>query len=78
MPQAHKGGALAALTREWGIPRERVIAVGDNTIDLTMIQWAGLGVAVANAVERLKQAADLIAPSNDDDGVAWVIQNYLL
>ena len=55
-----------------------MIAVGDNFNDLDMIEFAGLGVAVGNAPEDVRIAADIVAPTNDDEGVAYVIEKYLL
>jgi Cof subfamily protein (haloacid dehalogenase superfamily) len=73
-----KANALAILGAKYGIPSAEMISIGDNFNDLDMIQYAGLGVAMANAPEEVKTAADLIAPSNDEDGVAYVIENFLL
>ena len=55
-----------------------MIAVGDNPNDIEMIREAGLGVAVANAHPHVKQVANIMTDSNDDDGVAKVIERYLL
>ena len=55
-----------------------MIAVGDNFNDLDMIEFAGLGVAVENAPEDIRAAADFIAPNNDEEGVACVIEKFLL
>jgi hydroxymethylpyrimidine pyrophosphatase-like HAD family hydrolase len=60
-----------------GIARERVVAIGDAPNDLDMIKYAGMGVAVGNSFEQVKAEADLIAPSNDEEGVAWVIERYI-
>ncbi len=75
---ATKGQALALLADREGIKREEVIAFGDNYNDMDMIRYAGLGVAMANAVPELKAAADLVAPANTEDGVAQVIEQYVL
>ena len=45
--------------------------------DLPMIEYAGLGVAMDNAYPKVKESADIIAPSNDDDGVAFIIEKYM-
>jgi Cof subfamily protein (haloacid dehalogenase superfamily) len=66
--------ALAELAGERGIPRERVVAFGDQLVDAAMLRWAGLGVAVANATEFALGAADEVTASNDDDGVAVVLE----
>lgn len=65
-----KQSALAWLVQKLGILPEEVAAFGDGENDLEMIQYAGLGVAMGNAVPLLKQAADLIAPACDEDGAA--------
>jgi len=77
-PKATKGYALKELTQSLNLKREQVVAIGDNLNDLDMIEYAGCGVAVANAVPALKEAADLITRSNDDDGVAEVIENLII
>lgn len=73
-----KGSALDRMSKRLCIPREEVAAIGDNTLDLSMIEWAGVGVCVENGCEEAKQAADLIVPSCLDDGVAYYIENYVL
>ncbi len=73
-----KAKALAFLGERYGIRRERMISVGDNFNDLDMIEYAGLGVAMGNAPGPVQRAADLIAPTNDADGVAHVIDTRLL
>lgn len=77
-PLGTKGNALKELAHSLQISREQVIAIGDNMNDLDMIQYAGCGVAVENAVEPLKAAADMIVKSNDDDGVAEAIEQLVL
>ncbi|WP_418751829.1 Cof-type HAD-IIB family hydrolase [Frisingicoccus sp.] len=69
-----KQSALAWLVQKLGILPEEVAAFGDGENDLEMIQYAGLGVAMGNAVSLLKQAADLIAPACDEDGAARVME----
>jgi len=73
----NKGAALKALADHWGIQREEIAAIGDQSIDLEMLQYAGLPVAMDNAVDALKQAAQWIAPSNDEDGVAWMLEHVM-
>ncbi|MGC9467815.1 MAG: Cof-type HAD-IIB family hydrolase [Anaerolineae bacterium] len=73
-----KGRALAWLADYKGLTRNAVLAAGDQQNDLSMIQWAGVGVAVDNAVEEVKQAADWIAPSVDEDGAAAILYRYVL
>ncbi len=77
-PDAHKGSAVKWLADRLGIPREEVAAVGDNTLDAEMIQWAGLGCAMGNAKEDVKVLSDLVLPSCSEHGVAWLIDHVLL
>jgi len=60
-----------------GVLPEEVAAFGDGENDLEMIQYAGLGVAMGNAVPLLKQAADLVAPACDEDGAARVLEQLI-
>jgi Cof subfamily protein (haloacid dehalogenase superfamily) len=77
-PGVSKGSALAFLARRFGIAQEETIAAGDNGNDVTMIEWAGLGVAMANATPEALAAADWIAPSVAEDGVADLIERFIL
>ena len=77
-PKASKGAALEFLANDMGIPREEVIAIGDSEIDASMIEYAGLGVAVENAIPSVKEKADFITCSNDQEGVAHVLEKYVL
>lgn len=76
--EATKGRALAWLAARLGISRQETMAIGDSGNDRSMIAWAGLGVAVGNASEEAKSAADYIAPSVDDDGVAEALERFCL
>ncbi|MGN0159031.1 MAG: Cof-type HAD-IIB family hydrolase [Brotaphodocola sp.] len=73
--KAHRLEKLLSLL---GISREEIIACGDGYNDLTMIRYAGLGVAMENAVLPVRNAADYITLSNNDDGVAHVVEKFLL
>ena len=73
-----KGVGLEMLCRAMGISMEEAIAVGDEGNDLAMVRAAGLGVAMGNASEAVKAAADVITGDCDHDGVADVIDIYLL
>lgn len=72
-----KALSLEVLLKELGIQREEIIAIGDGFNDLSMIKFAGLGIAMANAQEPVKKAADYITLSNDEDGVAEAIDKFL-
>jgi Cof subfamily protein (haloacid dehalogenase superfamily) len=73
-----KGAALATLAARLGVPREQVIAIGDHENDLPMIAWAGLGLAMGNAIPAVRAAADAIIPTVEEAGVAWAIEHYIL
>jgi Cof subfamily protein (haloacid dehalogenase superfamily) len=78
-PGADKGSALALVAEKLAIPREAVLAVGDSMNDEAMLRWAGYPVAMINADDRIKEIAALITEkSNDEDGVAEVIERYIL
>jgi Cof subfamily protein (haloacid dehalogenase superfamily) len=76
-PEATKGAALAALCARLEIEPHEVVAFGDHLPDASMLRWAGLGVAVANAEPALLALADRVAPSCDEDGVACVLEELL-
>lgn len=76
--ETDKAKALAWIASYYGIPREEVAAVGDNTLDKSMIEWAGVGCCVANGAESVKAVADRILPSCADDGVAYFIEAEVL
>jgi len=73
-----KAYALAALCEEIGIDRAAVVALGDMPNDIPMLEWAGLGIAVANAHPDVIAVADEITASNDADGVAVALERLLL
>jgi len=73
----NKGTALAALAEQLDLYPDQIAAIGDQCIDLKMLEYAGLPVAMQNAVPELKDVAAWIAPSNDEEGVAWVIEKIL-
>ncbi len=76
-PVYSKGTAVAFLAEHYGVPLERTVAIGDQCNDISMIERAGVGVAVQNADERLKERADYIcACTNEEDAVAEVIEKY--
>lgn len=73
-----KAQSLTVLLKEIGMTKDEMIAVGDGFNDLSMIKYAGLGVAMANAQDTVKEAADFITLSNDEDGVAHVVEKFCL
>lgn len=75
---ADKGSALAAVCEALDIPLRAALAIGDAAPDIAMIEVAGIGVAMGNAAPAVKAAATAVAPTNDNDGVAWAIRKYVL
>ncbi|MDE5721359.1 MAG: Cof-type HAD-IIB family hydrolase [Clostridia bacterium] len=71
-----KGEALKYLINHYGVDNKRSIAIGDNLNDMSMVEAAGLGVAVGNAVEELKEIADFISVTNNDGAVAQIIEKF--
>lgn len=75
-PDIDKAYGLSELAKITGISTEEMVACGDGYNDITMIQRAGLGVAMENAREETKKSADFITLSNENDGVAHVIEKF--
>ena len=73
----NKGSALQALADYRGLQASEIAAIGDQDIDFQMLKFAGLPIAMSNAVPSLFDIAKLVAPSNDEDGVAWAIDEIL-
>ncbi len=73
-----KGNAVKILADRYGLQREDIIAIGDNENDISMIRYAGLGIAMGNAEEVLKEAADYITGDYQADGVAEAIERFIL
>ncbi len=73
-----KALSLSRLLEYMGEAKEEMIAFGDGYNDLSMIKFAGVGVAMSNAQESVKESADYVAMSNDEDGVAVYIEKFLL
>ena len=74
-----KASSLERLRLQLGLERAEIAACGDGLNDISMIQFAGLGAAMANAQEKVKDVADYITVrSNDEDGVEEVIEKFFL
>ncbi|KXG10143.1 Cof-type HAD-IIB family hydrolase [Anoxybacillus rupiensis] len=73
----HKAFGLQQICNYFQIPQERVIAFGDEDNDLEMIQWAGYGIAMGNAIEPLKQIANDVTKTNEEDGIAVYLKSLL-
>jgi len=76
--ESNKGNGVAMLADYLGIKQEEVICVGDAGNDVHMLKYAGLGVAMGNAFDEIKELADYVTHSNEDDGVAHVIEKFIL
>ena len=73
-----KGSMLPLLLDKLGVTREELVAFGDNYNDMTMIGYAGLGVAMANGEPEVKKIANYVCESNDEDGIAETLKRFVL
>jgi Cof subfamily protein (haloacid dehalogenase superfamily) len=73
---ANKKNALSRLCADFQVPAERVLAIGDSRNDVPMLQWSGVGVAMANALPEVRQAVHYVTGDNLDDGVAQAIERF--
>ena len=73
----NKGRGLETVCRLLNIPLEETVAFGDQQNDITMIQKAGMGVAMGNAAPEVKAVADQVPLSNNDDGIAYILEQFL-
>lgn len=76
--EANKANALQVVAQHYGIERKEVMALGDSFNDIQMIEWAGVGVAMGNSYDIVKDAADFVTMTNDEDGVAEAIRRFVL
>jgi Cof subfamily protein (haloacid dehalogenase superfamily) len=76
-PRISKGSGLAFVAEHLGLPLERTVGVGDGENDVELLEAAGYAVAVANAHRRVLDAADWVAPSAEEEGVAAMLEAYL-
>ena len=72
-----KASGLAVLCDRLGVGRDEVVAVGDGWNDIPMLEWAGVGVAMADAAEHVLAVADRVVPSAAQDGVAVLLDELL-
>ena len=75
---ASQGNALCTLCKKLGISMENVLAIGDNENDISMLQAAGISVAMENAEDDVKQAAKFVAGHNEEDGAAHFLEEWVL
>lgn len=73
-----KGKAVKVLAEKLNIKRKEIICIGDNENDISMIKYAGLGIAVANGIDDLKNEADYVTDTNLNNGVAKAIHKFIL
>lgn len=73
----HKAKGISQLAEFLNIDRSRIMGIGDQENDQTMIEWAGIGVGMDNAVDAVKEVSDDITASNNDSGVAQAIYKYV-
>jgi Cof subfamily protein (haloacid dehalogenase superfamily) len=76
-PDVTKASGLEFVAEHLGFSREHTVAFGDGENDIELVEWAGYGVAVENAHDRVKEVADLVCPSVQEEGVASVLEAYL-
>ncbi len=76
--EAVKSKGVEALAEYWGIKHKETVAFGDDLNDMDLIKYSGVGVAMSNAVEDIRNTADYICDSNDNDGVAKWLEEYAL
>ena len=74
----NKRHGLAWLADHLGFTQKEVLAIGDSEADVPMIEWAGIGVAMGNGSEAAKAAADWVAPTLEEDGVAAALGRFCL
>ncbi|MEA3345341.1 MAG: Cof-type HAD-IIB family hydrolase [Chloroflexota bacterium] len=75
---ASKEEALSFLCKHWGLSPSQVMALGDNFPDLGMLRWAGVGIAMGNAPPGMREQVEWVGPPNDEAGVAWAVQRFVL
>lgn len=75
---ATKQRALARLCADFQVPSERVLAIGDSRNDVPMLRWAGVGIAMGNALPEVKQSVRYVTATNEEDGVALALERFVL
>lgn len=77
-PKASKGFTLARYAESLGLSADHVLAIGDSGNDITMLQWAGVGVAMGNAGNAVQKVADYVTFTNEEAGVAQALRRFVL
>jgi len=75
---ANKARGVAALAEHWGFTIDNVVAFGDDTNDLEMLQYCGIGIAMGNAIDEVKSIADCVCDTNENDGIAKWLEEHVL
>jgi len=76
--EATKAKAVAAIAEYWGIPQESLVAFGDDTNDVKLLKYCGIGVAMGNGLDAVKAVADQVCDTNDNEGITkWIQENVL-
>ena len=76
--ETSKGKALKLVCETLGIAPEDVVAIGDNLADMPMLDFAGIGITMGNAPEGMRNKAEYIVPTNDEKGVRWAVEKFVL
>jgi Cof subfamily protein (haloacid dehalogenase superfamily) len=77
-PKANKVNALTKLAETIGVDMGEILAIGDGENDVEMVKSVGVGIAMGNGADRIKGVAKYIAPTNDEDGVSWAMDRFVL
>ena len=72
-----KGEALREICRNLEIDRNEVVAFGDHELDIPLIEAAGIGIAMGNAIPELKEKADFVTKTNNEAGISYALEHYL-
>lgn len=76
--RVNKGTGVKALAETLGIKQEEVMTLGDQENDIAMLEYAGIGVAMENAIDKVKDVSNFVTKSNLEDGVAYAIEKFVL
>ena len=76
--RVNKGTGVKSLADALGIKPDEIMALGDQENDIAMIEFAGMGVAMDNAIPSVKEVANFVTKSNLEDGVAYAIEKFVL
>ncbi|MRT02510.1 sugar-phosphatase [Ewingella americana] len=76
--RVNKGEGVKALAEKLGIPRENVMTLGDQENDIAMLEYAGIGVAMGNALDSVKAVSQFVTKTNLEDGVAYAVEKFVL